>query len=409
VHRVWRPWSNSLILALGRRRPGVIRAHLATDPYKISANLRPAVARHRRRLAHVCCRASISMTNALEEGALEELSLQTTIWHSLTRGSITRRRITSRITFAGAWHALNWRDSHEMQDRPVQTGLSQRVATSWHGVDGPASACIGWSSLGGQSGREHCEVDVVEWVRYFTRHGVPRPAKECLISSRAPQPQGLPRHPRWRSRQGPHGTSQGSSRTSGGRPQPHTPGAAPHTNLPRSSTPNGFPAERSTIKYMQCRHTNTKTYDLRKGQLSLGDCGRTLHKHCYLATRRHLGRGGRRRRCSRCTQVIRPSGRGGEKNARWATRPEHPNWRGGSDSGGTTSSGRLGTVCTLRGGARSAPCAAQRLPTLFGRCHAAGVGIVVLLLVFPVEFRLWCVWSAPVPRPMFATTDALLW
>jgi len=28
---------------------------------------------------------------------------------------------------------------------------------------------------------------------------------------------------------------------------------------------------------MQCHHTNTKTYDLRKGQLSLGDCGSTLH------------------------------------------------------------------------------------------------------------------------------------
>jgi len=125
--------------------------------------------------------------------------------------------------------------------------------------------------------RSKCEVDDVEWVHYFSRHRVPRPAKACLISSRTPQPQGLPRHPRWRSRQGPHGTSQGSSRTSGGRPQTHTPGAAPHKNLPRSSTPNGFPAERSTIKYMQCHHTNTKTYDLRKSQLSLGDCGSTLH------------------------------------------------------------------------------------------------------------------------------------
>jgi len=88
-----------------------------------------------------------------------------------------------------------------------------------------------------------CEVDDVEWVRCFTRHCVSRPAKACLISPRPPQPQGLPRLPQWRGRQGPHGTSQGSSRTSGGRPQPQTPGAAPHTNLPRSSTPNGFPAE----------------------------------------------------------------------------------------------------------------------------------------------------------------------
>jgi len=122
-----------------------------------------------------------------------------------------------------------------------------------------------------------CEVDDVEWVRFFTRHGVPRPAKACLISPRPPQPQGLPRHPQWRGRQGPHGASQGSSRTSGGRPQPHTQGASTHTNLPRSSTPNGFPAERSTNKYMQCHNTNTKTYDLRKRQLSLGDCGSTLH------------------------------------------------------------------------------------------------------------------------------------
>jgi len=122
-----------------------------------------------------------------------------------------------------------------------------------------------------------CKVDDVEWVRYFTRHGVPRPAKAPLISPRPPLPQRLPRHPQWRSRQGPHYTSQGSSRTSRGRPQPHTPGAAPHTNLPRSSTPNGFPAERYTNKYTQCHQTNTKTYDLRKGQLSLGDCESTLH------------------------------------------------------------------------------------------------------------------------------------
>jgi len=41
-----------------------------------------------------------------------------------------------------------------------------------------------------------CEVDDSEWVRYFTRHGVPRPAKARLISPMPPQPQGLPRHPR---------------------------------------------------------------------------------------------------------------------------------------------------------------------------------------------------------------------
>jgi len=70
-----------------------------------------------------------------------------------------------------------------------------------------------------RSGR--CEVDDVKRVRYFTRHGVPRPAKACLISPRPPQPRGLPRHPRWRIRQGPHGASQGSSHTSGVRPQPH--------------------------------------------------------------------------------------------------------------------------------------------------------------------------------------------
>jgi len=28
---------------------------------------------------------------------------------------------------------------------------------------------------------------------------------------------------------------------------------------------------------MQFHHTNTKTFDLRKGQLTLGDCGSTLH------------------------------------------------------------------------------------------------------------------------------------
>ena len=116
-----------------------------------------------------------------------------------------------------------------------------------------------------------CEVDDVKWVRYFTRHGVPRPSKARLISPGPSLPQRLPRHPQWRGRQGPHYTSQGSSRTSRGRAQPHTQGAAPHTNLPGSSTPNGFPAERYTNKYKQCHQTNTKIYYLRKGQLSLGD------------------------------------------------------------------------------------------------------------------------------------------
>jgi len=122
-----------------------------------------------------------------------------------------------------------------------------------------------------------CEVDDFEWVRYFTRHGVLRPAKARLISPIPPQPQGLPRHPRWRGRQGPHGASQGSSRTPRGRPQPHTQGAAPHTILPRSSTPDGFPAERSTNKCMRCYHTNTKTAEVRMGQLSMRDCESTLH------------------------------------------------------------------------------------------------------------------------------------
>jgi len=43
-----------------------------------------------------------------------------------------------------------------------------------------------------------CEVGDVDWVRCFTRHGVPTPAKACRISPRPPQPQGLPRHPQWR-------------------------------------------------------------------------------------------------------------------------------------------------------------------------------------------------------------------
>jgi len=134
-----------------------------------------------------------------------------------------------------------------------------------------------------------CEVDDVEWVHCFTRH---MPGKACLISLRPPQPRGLPRHAQWRGRQGPYGGSQGSSRTSGGRPQPHTQGGAPHTNPPLSSTPNGFPAERSTNKYMQCHLTNIETYDLRKGQLSLGDFGSTLHNMCHsgdVCPRAHLG------------------------------------------------------------------------------------------------------------------------
>jgi len=135
----------------------------------------------------------------------------------------------------------------------------------------PGGAAVASASSAG------CEVDDVEWVRCFTRHGASRPVKASLISPRPPQPQGLPRHPQWRGRQGPHGTSQGSSRTSGGRPQPHTPATAPHTNLPWSSTPNGLPSERSAIKDMQGHHTNTKNYYLRKGQLSVGDCGSTHH------------------------------------------------------------------------------------------------------------------------------------
>ena len=86
-----------------------------------------------------------------------------------------------------------------------------------------------------------CEVHDVEWVRCFTRHGVPRPEKAHLISHRPPRPQRLPRRPQWPGPQGPHCTSQRSSRTSGGRQQPHTQDAAPGKNLPRSSTPNGFP------------------------------------------------------------------------------------------------------------------------------------------------------------------------
>jgi len=86
-----------------------------------------------------------------------------------------------------------------------------------------------------------CEVDDVEWVRCFTMHGAPRPAQARLTSRRPPRPQSLPRHPQWPGPQGPHGTSQGSTRTSGGRPQPHTQDTALHTNLPRSSTPNGSP------------------------------------------------------------------------------------------------------------------------------------------------------------------------
>lgn len=126
-----------------------------------------------------------------------------------------------------------------------------------------------------RSGR--CEVDDVKRVRYFTRHGVPRPGKACMISARPPQPQGLLRPLQWRGRQGPRGAFQGSSRTSAGRPQPHTKGATPHTNLSRSSTPDRFPSERSINKNMQCHHTNSNTYDLRKGRLSLGDCRSTLH------------------------------------------------------------------------------------------------------------------------------------
>jgi len=108
-------------------------------------------------------------------------------------------------------------------------------------------------------------------------HSVPRPANARLMSLRQPLPQRFPRHPQWRGRQGSHYTSQGSSRTSGGRPQPRTQSAAPHTNLPRSSTPNGFPAKRYTNKHMQCHQTNAKTYYLLKSQLSLGDCESTVH------------------------------------------------------------------------------------------------------------------------------------
>jgi len=97
------------------------------------------------------------------------------------------------------------------------------------------------SVRGGDPVCGYCEVDDVEWVRCFTKHGGPRPAQARLISRRSPRPQRLPRHPQWPGPQGPHGTSHGSARTSGGRPQPHTQDAAPHTNLPRSSTFNGSP------------------------------------------------------------------------------------------------------------------------------------------------------------------------
>jgi len=59
---------------------------------------------------------------------------------------------------------------------------------------------------------------------------------------------------------------------------------------------------------MQCHHTNTRTYDLRKGQLSLGDCESTLHT-CKKAG---ADDGRRRRKCiaKRNCQHINEDGQG---------------------------------------------------------------------------------------------------
>ena len=105
----------------------------------------------------------------------------------------------------------------------------------------PANERANTQMTSSDTGPMTCEVDDVEWVRYFTMHGAPRPAQARLISRRPPRPHRLPRHPQWPGPQGPLGPSQGSSRTSGGRPQPHSQDAAPHKILPRSSTPEGSP------------------------------------------------------------------------------------------------------------------------------------------------------------------------
>ena len=127
-----------------------------------------------------------------------------------------------------------------------------------------------------EKGRRWFEVDDVEWVRYFTKHDVFRPAKALLISRRPPRPQRLPRHPQWPGPQGPHGTSQGSARTSGGRPQPRTQNAAPHTNRSRSATPNGSPPKDL--------HTSTRSVTRQIQQLTTyarASCPRrTAEVHC---------------------------------------------------------------------------------------------------------------------------------
>ena len=92
-------------------------------------------------------------------------------------------------------------------------GWQARVRVCFHQYQkGPSRCCARRpdapeQKIGRLPTSANCEVDDVEWVRCFSRHGVPRPAKACLISPRPPQPQGLPRNPQWRGRPGPDGSS----------------------------------------------------------------------------------------------------------------------------------------------------------------------------------------------------------
>jgi len=104
-------------------------------------------------------------------------------------------------------------DEHLAPTRAVLHAAISRMCQGGSPMDAPQDRWIhiqdrlGFFSDGDDNGSQVinmglafacCEVDDVEWARCFTRHGVPRPAKARLISSRPPLPQRLPRHPQWR-------------------------------------------------------------------------------------------------------------------------------------------------------------------------------------------------------------------
>ena len=81
-----------------------------------------------------------------------------------------------------------------------------------------------------------------------------------------------------------------------------------------------------------------------------------------------------------CTPPTRLDFAGGGRVAMASPLENHPNHRGGGDSGGASGLGRLGTVQVPPAGTGSATRTARRTPTSRGRRHAPVAGTVIFPL-----------------------------